>query len=140
MESSQIVQNGVTHHDNPPTSRLPISRGAQDQGHTRQRECFAGLGARGSGCLTVDESHIHITTCTEREGTNPVFPTSMCGHVCLTGLHLGGALLGSVPRPHRVILCKYQKKHTHITLSLPSYVLWYSQSSKKLGYAWVQKF
>ena len=62
MESSQIVQNGVTHHNDPSTTRLPISRGAQDQGHTRQRKRFAGLRARGSGCLTVDESHKHVTT------------------------------------------------------------------------------
>ena len=55
-------QNGVIQHNDPPTTRLPNSRGAQDQGHTRQRKIFAGLRARGSGCLTVDESHKHITT------------------------------------------------------------------------------
>ena len=55
-------QNGVVQHNDPLTTRLPNSRGAQDQGHTRQRKSFTGLRARGSGCLAVDESHIHITT------------------------------------------------------------------------------
>ena len=54
--------NDVIRHNDPSTTRLPNSRGAQDQGHTRQRKSFAGLRARGSGCLTDDESHKHITT------------------------------------------------------------------------------
>ena len=54
--------DGVIQHNDPPTTRLPNSRGAQDQGHTRQHKSFAGLRARGSGCLTDDESHTNITT------------------------------------------------------------------------------
>ena len=37
-----ICQNGVIHHNDPPTTRLPISRGAQDQGHTCQLKAFRG--------------------------------------------------------------------------------------------------
>ena len=56
------TRNDVIRHNDPTLTRLPNSRGAQDQGHTRQRKSFAGLRARGSGCLTDDESHKHITT------------------------------------------------------------------------------
>ena len=73
---------------NPPTTGLPISRGAQDQGHTRQRKSFAGLQARGSGCLTVDESHRHITTRTAKEGTSPVFPNNHVRSSVSLGLSL----------------------------------------------------
>ena len=45
------TRNDVIRHNDPSTTRLPNSRGAQDQGHTRQRKSFAGLRARGR-CLS----------------------------------------------------------------------------------------
>ena len=45
------TRNDVIRHNDPLTTRLPNSRGAQDQGHTRQHKSFAGLRARGR-CLS----------------------------------------------------------------------------------------
>ena len=45
--------------------------------------------------------------------------TNMCDQVYLSGFYFGGASLGSVPHPHRVVCAKNKKKVTH-TLNFPS--------------------
>ena len=63
------------------------------------------------------------------QGTNPVFPTSSCGQVYLSGRCFGGASHGSVPRPHRVV-CAKPKRKTHILTTCPPILcLWHTQVS-----------
>ena len=64
-----------------------------------------------------------------------MFPTSSCGQVYLSGLCFGGALHGSVPRPHRVV-CAKPKRKTHILTTCPPVLcLWHSQF-EWLGLCW----
>ena len=41
-ESSHTRHNGVIRHNDPSTTRLPNSHGAQDQGHMRQLKALRG--------------------------------------------------------------------------------------------------
>ena len=118
-------QNGVIQHNDPPTTRLPNSRGAQDQGHTRQRKSFAGLRARGSGCLTVDESHKHITT-KKRQG-KVLTPCSQqaCAVKCLS-LWRGFAWKCSPPSQGCFVQIQKRKTHTHHTCP-PVLCPWHTQ-------------
>ena len=53
-----ICQNGVKQHNDPSTTRLPISRGAQDQGHTRQLKALRGYEHMGAA-VSPSMNHIH---------------------------------------------------------------------------------
>ena len=94
----------------------------------------------GDACLVVDESHIHITTWTAREGTNPVFPTIMWGQVYLSGYDLAGLRLEVFPALTRMFCAKPNWKLHTPTTNPPVLCLWVLSIFGKLGYAWVQKF
>ena len=61
-ESSHTHHNGVIRHDDPSTMRLPNSRGAQDQGHTRQRKALRGYKHVGAVISPSLNQQKHSTT------------------------------------------------------------------------------
>ena len=84
-ESSHTRHNGVIRHNDPSTMILPNSRGAQDQGHTRQRKALQGYEHVGDKDL------------------NHVLKANTCSLCVLSGLCFGGASRGSVPHPHKAL-------------------------------------
>ena len=61
-ESSHTQHNGVIRHDDLSTMRLPNSRGAQDQGHTRQRKALRGYEHVGVVISPLLNQQKHSTT------------------------------------------------------------------------------
>ena len=61
-ESSHTRHNGVIRHNDPSTMRLPNSRGAQDQGHTRQRKALRGYEHVGAVISPSLNQQKHSTT------------------------------------------------------------------------------
>ena len=106
-ESSHARCNGVITTQrsvNDETSKLPWC--SRSRPHAPALS-FAGLRARGCGCLTVYEPTSTHHNIDERRGKvlNPCTQTNMCGLCVLSGLCFGGASRGSVPRPHKVFDC-----------------------------------
>ena len=57
------TRNGVSsQHSDSPTTRLPNSRCAQDQGHTRQRKALRGYEHVGAAVSPSSNQHTHNTT------------------------------------------------------------------------------
>ena len=102
-ESSHARYNGVITHNNPSTVRLPNSRGAQDQGHTRQRKALRGYEHVGAAVSLSLNQHIYNMTQTAREGPKPCAQNKHVRSCVLSGLCFGGASHGSVPHPHKVL-------------------------------------
>ena len=103
-ESSHTHHNGVIRHNNPSMMRLPNSRGAQDQGHTRQHKALWGYEHVGAAVSPFLNQHIYIMTQMAREKVrNHVLQTNTCGLCVLSGLCFGGASRGTVPHPHKVL-------------------------------------
>ena len=75
----------------------------------------------------------HTNTSQHRRKGKDLYPctqTNMCGQVYLSGFYFGGASLGSVPRPHRVV-CAKTKRKTHILSTCPpALCLWHTQCSR----------
>ena len=100
VESSHARYNGIITHNDPSTTRLPNSRGAQDQGHMRQRKALRGYEHVGAAVSPNTYTSRH-----KRQGKvlNHVLKTNTCGLCVLSGLCFGGASRGSVPHPHKVL-------------------------------------
>ena len=82
--------------------------------------------------MLVSSTMNHTNTSQHRRKGKDLYPctqTNMCGQVYLSGFYFGGASLGSVPRPQRVV-CAKTKRKTHILSTCPpALCLWHTQCS-----------
>ena len=132
------TRNGVSsQHSDSPTTRLPNSRCAQDQGHTRQRKALRGYEHVGAA---VSPSSNHTNTTQHKRkgrGPNPCIQVITCGQVSSRALCIGKASLGSLPCPHKVFLksAKFSNLNLCMQATLPSRL---TITHKSNGHAWLQ--
>ena len=120
-ESSHARYNSVITHNDLSTVRLPNSHGAQDQGHTRQRQALRGYEHVGAAVSPSLNQHIYITTQTTREGPKPCAQNQHVRSMCSLGLMLWRGFARKCSPPSQGIVndaITTLKQHVH-TNTLP---------------------
>ena len=136
-ESLHAHHNGVITTQRSVNDETTKLRGAQHQGHTRQRKALRGYEHVGAA-VSPSPNHTNMTQHKRKgRGPNPCIQVITCGQVSSRALCIGKASLGSLPCPHKVFLksAKFSNLNLCMQATLPSRL---TITHKSNGHAWLQ--